>query len=246
MGGMVDQSIKWKRVSTEFVLLVLGVLVALGVDRWVQGLDENRIERDYLERLESDVASNVSTFEFMLSDWEATQQAASDLISILEDPGSRPSDVGLLIVVARAGTTNTGPAQDSNFKDLSTTGNLRLIEDGELRSALVRYFGHQIWAGRPSMDRLDLRFRTFANEHLPVEWIMGHRDLCPASTPAFDCIAADPPSADLIWNTLIHDPSMPRVLNSVKNHAAREVRNLRRWLQQSEGMQEILRSALGS
>jgi len=234
------------RLAAEFFLIVLGVVAALGVDRWVQEIEEDRTERDYLLRLARDVQANDSIFRFMLQDWEASQKAASDLMNVLNDPSSRPPAAGLLAAVARAGATNTGPAQDANFQDLAATGNLRLIRNSDLRVALVHYFGHQIRAGRPSMDRLDLRFRSFAREHLPVEWITEWRVLCPRPTPAFECSATDPPPTDLIWRALTQDPLMPRILNARRNDAAREVAIIQRWVGQSEEMLEKLQAALSA
>jgi hypothetical protein len=222
------------RLAGEFFLVVLGVVVALAIDRWVQEIDDNRNERDYLERLASDVRANESIFSFMLQDWEASQQAASDLLAVIEGSSARPSSTGLLAAVARAGATNTGLFQDASFQDLAATGNLRLIKDPDLRTSLVRYFGRQIQAGRGSFDRLDLRVRTFSREYLPPEWTRSWRELCPASTPAFECSTEDAPSTDLIWRALTQDPEMPRILRVRENDAVRTVVIIQRWLDASE------------
>ena len=227
-------------LSAEFFLIVIGVLAALAVDGWVEERDNARMERDYLQRLSEDVQENISIFRLMLEDWEASQKAAVDLLRVLEVPGSRPSAAGLLAAVARAATTNTGPPQDASFQDVSSTGNLRLITDMGLRTALVRYFGYEIWAGRPSMDRLDLRFRTFAREYLPERWIGESRDLCPSTIPALECTVEDVAPTDLLWLALSQDPSMSRILTAHRNDAAHEVIIIRRWIQQSQEMLEKL------
>ena len=233
-----------RRITGEFFLIVLGVVAALGVDRWVQGIDESRTERDYLERLASDVRANVGVFDYMLRDWEAALAASSDLLAAIENPSSRPSHSGLLAAVARAGATNTRLAQDASFQDLAATGNLKVIKDSSLRLALVNYFGQQILAGRPRLDRLDLRFRTFSREYLPLEWAESWRELCPAEVPTFECTTDNPPSTDLIWNALTQDSTMPRILTSRRNEAARSVIIIRTWLSQSEEMLSTLEEAL--
>lgn len=233
-----------RRIAGEFFLIVLGVVTALGVDRWVQGIDEDRTERDYLERLTSDVRANRGIFEHMLRDWEAALAGSSDLLSVIGDPSTRPSDSGLLAAVSRAGATNTGLARDASFQDLAATGNLKVIKDASLRVALVSYFGQQIQAGRPRLDRLDLRFRTFSREHLPLEWAESWRELCPAETPAFDCTNGGPTSTNLIWNALIQDPTMTRILTSRRNEAARTVILIQDWLRHTEEMLVLLEKAL--
>jgi hypothetical protein len=234
-----------RRIAGEFFLIVLGVVTALGVDRWVQGIDEDRTERDYLERLTSDVRANKGIYEHMLRDWEAALAASSDLLTAVQDSSARPSHSGLLAAVSRAGATNTGLARDASFQDLAATGNLKVIKDSSLRHALVSYFGQQIHAGRPRLDRLDLRFRTFSREYLPLEWAESWRELCPAETPAFDCTTDNPPSTNLIWSALTQDPTMTRILTSRRNEAARTVIIIQAWLSQTEEMLATLEEALG-
>jgi hypothetical protein len=233
-----------KRLTGEFFLIVMGVVVALAIDRWVQAIDDNRSERDYLERLATDVRANQTRFEGMLSDWEAAQQAASDLLAAIEDPSVTPSSVGLLVAVARAGATNTAWFRDASFQDLAATGNLKLIRDPELRTALIQHFGQEVQSGRPSFERLDLRMRTFSREYLPTEWARDFRQLCPAATPAFDCTSDNPPSTDLIWQVLTHDPAMPRILRARQNDAVRTAIFIQRWLDSSEKMLGMLEGAL--
>jgi len=46
------------RLAAEFLVIVIGVLLALGVDRWVAGMDERDQELAYLTGLRADFARN--------------------------------------------------------------------------------------------------------------------------------------------------------------------------------------------
>ena len=46
------------RLAAEFAVIVMGVLVALGVDRWVAGIDERDQELAYLTELRTDFVRN--------------------------------------------------------------------------------------------------------------------------------------------------------------------------------------------
>ncbi len=119
------------------------------------------------------------------------------------------------IAVARLGSVNNAPPRDGTFRDLETTGNLRLITDAELRSAVVTYFSQDLRAGRPAFDdRQDHRLRLFARENLPAEVTFNVFNLCPQETPAFTCDFADPPPMDRVWQRLADDPAMPDLLRS--------------------------------
>jgi len=41
----------WRRLLAEGVVIVLGVLIALAVDRYAQGIDDRRLEQQYLAQL---------------------------------------------------------------------------------------------------------------------------------------------------------------------------------------------------
>lgn len=102
------------RVAPELVVIVLSVVAALGVDRWVQGVDDARAERDYLALVLPEAEANAVIFERMVEDWEAARDAAAVLRGALHED-ARPSDSGLLVAVARAGTVNTSPPRDASF-----------------------------------------------------------------------------------------------------------------------------------
>ena len=241
----MGKGIDVRRVAAEFVLIVIGVVAALGVDRWVQGLDEARAEREYLGLLLADVEANVQIFESMVRDWEAAGEAAGSLQTALTTR-SRPSDSGLSMAVARAGTVNTVPARDGSFRDMEATGNVRLLSDPALRSRVVAYFTQDIRFGRPIIeDRLDLRFRLFARERIPSE-LADHRTLCPSETPSFECELADPPDAEVLWRSLVDDPAMPLILNSRYADSRTGAGVAGNWLESSVELQAALRRALDS
>ena len=233
---------RFQRVAAEFVVIVLSVVAALGVDRWVQGIDDARAERDYLALVLADVEANASIFELMFRDWESASSAAVFLKAALDDD-ARPSDSGLLVAVARAGTVNTIPPRDGSFRDMEATGNVRLISDGELRAQIVAYFTQALTFGRPSIeDRSDLRFRTFYRERIATD-LAGHRSLCPSEIPPFDCRMEDPPATDALWADLSGDTEMRRILNITHADANTAAGFARFWLNSTNELLDRLQEA---
>ncbi|MCG8468318.1 MAG: hypothetical protein MJB57_08925 [Gemmatimonadetes bacterium] len=57
----MKRSIPWGRLALEFFVIVLGVLVALGVDQWVQGLDDDELVEETLRALAAELAENDRT-----------------------------------------------------------------------------------------------------------------------------------------------------------------------------------------
>ena len=56
---------QWPRLVSEFFVIVLGVLVALGVDSWASSSSDRRLEREYLGRLLEDVTYDLGELEFI-------------------------------------------------------------------------------------------------------------------------------------------------------------------------------------
>ena len=102
-----------KRIVAEFLLIVLGVVAALGVDRWVQGVDESRAEREYLALVLSDLEANVAIFEQMAEGWTASRDAGETLAGAIRD-GVRPSDAGLIQLRTEVRTSSNSAKPSSS------------------------------------------------------------------------------------------------------------------------------------
>ena len=158
--------------------------------------------------------------------------------------GVRPSDAGLMMAVYRAGSISTVPPRDGSFRDLEATGNIRLISDHPLRTRIVSYFTQDIRFGRPMLeDRADLRFRTFAREHVPAR-LSGRRS-CPLDMPALDCRFPDAPDGDALWSALTRDPAALLMLNSRLADAIAGAGLTQGWLERTNQLRTEVEAALG-
>jgi hypothetical protein len=54
---------RWAQVVIELALLIVGILVALAVDGWIQDRRDVRTEREYLERLQRDLDRDLAVLE---------------------------------------------------------------------------------------------------------------------------------------------------------------------------------------
>jgi hypothetical protein len=81
---------RWSRVrfaAAEFVVIVAGVLVALGVDEWRQSRRDHALELQYAARLRADLQRDTTRF----ADFERTALAvkADVLMSLMQRAGGR-------------------------------------------------------------------------------------------------------------------------------------------------------------
>jgi len=204
------------RPAAEFLLVVLGVVVGLGVDRWMQNLDERDVAIAALQRTLTDLELNARIFAGQRYDAHRSIESAEALQAMLRGDIPRASDALLVALIDRAGIYNTVPPADSSFRDLQSTGNLRLLRDETLRADIVRYFTYQIQGGRPFLEtRADLRIRTFAHEWTPPDF-SSRSVLCEENPSDVDCVRLRLPEnyGKALWQALSTDAQMPRILNA--------------------------------
>ncbi|KPK65098.1 MAG: hypothetical protein AMS21_05645 [Gemmatimonas sp. SG8_38_2] len=127
----------WTRLIGEFLVIVVGVLVALGVDNWAGAASDRRLEREYLERLLEDVQSDLLQYDFV-ADVSAAGTAHVDsllspgLINELEPDRL----VGAVFIAYRV--RGPAPARPT-FQELVSSGRIGLIRSRAVRTALVEY-----------------------------------------------------------------------------------------------------------
>ena len=141
---MKKPEIRLGRAAREFAVIVLGVLVALGVDGWNQGRKDSALEGDYLQRLEEDVRADTAMQGFVLTAL-AEKAVALELIAGLVDGADLvPEDSGsLLKALAKDGTAfgwGLPALQSVTFEDLTDTGNMNLLRDLQVRARIITYY----------------------------------------------------------------------------------------------------------
>lgn len=142
---MLDQTL-WRKGTrfavTELFVIVAGILVALSIDEWRSDMADNRLEREYLEAIRADLASDLDELELIRSEIKARREAAEILIAIDETnmPRTVAGQVDFVYQIHRAGMLRTFSPSRASIEDLTSTGNLKLIRDRELRKALIDYY----------------------------------------------------------------------------------------------------------
>lgn len=124
----------WVGVAVEIAIVALGVLLAFRVEQWGQRRDHAREEHLFLERLfteygraEEELKLAVAAHERVLRDFSTAFAARSDS-SRLSALSKRP-EFG-----CDAGYFRTAAFNDTIFQELISSGQLRIVEDIDLRN----------------------------------------------------------------------------------------------------------------
>ena len=119
----------WRRLFGEFVVIVVGVLVALWVDQLREARVNAGLEIEYLESLVTDLESDLSQFDEAEVWMRRSEGNAAIVLALYE--GSPPTDdvTDLVVAVETAGWQFVPSITRNTLDDLRSTGNLRLITD---------------------------------------------------------------------------------------------------------------------
>ena len=129
-----------QRLLAEFAVIVIGVLVALAVDQWRQGLDERQLEDEYAARLLEDLRSDTSDYNRLLGDAFLTKRDFLLALSRGEVPSSGADELELAAHLDESTWGGLVEARDAAFSEMVSSGRIGLLASEELRSALANYY----------------------------------------------------------------------------------------------------------
>ena len=143
----LSQSLKtqnWTAIWIEFVLLVVGVFLGIQVSNWNEERELNQKSAVFTERLRNDLIVEAWRFEALNLYYGDVTSNAQRTLAALEGRAVL-SNEALLIAAYRA----TQYAEFSQFKatfdELTSTGNINLIKDLELRKIAMSVYSTKVF-----------------------------------------------------------------------------------------------------
>jgi hypothetical protein len=133
-------AIDLRRASTEFVVIVIGVLVALAVDQWRNENEDRRIEAEYLARIKEDLRTDIDAFHRLEKIFTIKFQTTRDLRDHPESDLLSKSPEELLQDLVSSGYVALPDSISTTFDELMSTGRFALIQSVNQRDALSRYY----------------------------------------------------------------------------------------------------------
>jgi Family of unknown function (DUF6090) len=209
----VLRELRWEHVVVELALLVVGILVALAVDGWIDGRREARVERQYLELLARDLERDLEMLTEVIA-FENAQIDASVTAYRAVRMGVEEADrEAVAEALGQLTSRRTLRLSRATYTDLLSTGNLRLIRNTALRDRIVTLYEQneraQLIRDRNNQEFVDRMYMTyFVDRGLVAP--RPTRDLpgIAASDQRFADRAAVPisPRDDRLWSLPPDDP----------------------------------------
>src|SRR5690349_7662416 len=131
-----------RKAVGEFLVIVLGVGVALAADNWRDERMDRTREREYLARLREELEAGRPLIELHHQRQPAATAALDTLLSMMREGRSR-ADVGLSKIVEASADYEfnaAGVTFDATYREMLSTGGLNLVSSPAVRTAIGRYY----------------------------------------------------------------------------------------------------------
>ena len=165
------------RTAGEFVLIVVGVFIALLLDAMVSERNDGELRSEYVLRLAADINADKQAFEYRIEFFTAVQQFSQEFLDWMQSDA--PVDQSVLLAAFYAAEIWAYVPRTSTYQDLQSTGNLRLIENIELRTRLFEYH-NKIDIVRPGWSPSD-EYREIIRGIIPSDVQAQIRKACPTA-----------------------------------------------------------------
>ena len=131
----------WFTVTVETLMVVLGVFLGLQVNNWNGARAESVRSREYLSRIRAELVADMTELERHRGLWQTGANEGYVAISYAET-GARAgaTDWEILRAFLHASQSFQLSFADTTYSELRSAGELRLIPDADLRSALTDYY----------------------------------------------------------------------------------------------------------
>ena len=126
------------RLVGEFFLIVIGVLVALAVEATLENRQDDKLRDEYIARIQHDMEGDTRAARNRIVFFTDVQRFSGEVLDWLETDA--PVDHDILLASFYAAEVWPFLPNVSTYEDLLSTGNIRLLDNIDLRTSLSAYY----------------------------------------------------------------------------------------------------------
>jgi hypothetical protein len=155
----------WFAVFLDFIIVVVGILIAFQITNWAAERADNARAKTYLQRLGIDMTKDITNAQRKLKFWSQVSAYGTlglDYAETGETNGK--SDWQLLLAFFQASQLDEFTVTDTTYQEMRSAGELSLIKDETLRETLGNYYalsGNYVLTERP-------RYREHVRGKIPI------------------------------------------------------------------------------
>jgi hypothetical protein len=221
--GESEMKLEPRRAVGELAIIILGVLIALWVDELRQMKTDRATEAAYVQGLATDLRNDIAELDSATVWSSRFEAAAGTVLSFLD---GEPKDLDSLVsAVVIAGWQYPPEFSTHTIDDLRSTGNLRLINDPDLKRAVSSYYQaieRYERLRQPLIERVWDGYDSYVGEVLsPSQRLEALRRMYPGEGDLPDTPWPDA-SLDDVRRAFVQNPEIRLSLNDVIYGAAEQ------------------------
>ena len=129
----------WFAVLLDFLIVVVGILIAFQITNWNEARQEATREKAILSQLEEEFTDIKAAIEKQNSIRAGYVDSLGKLVTILVNPDLPANDKIIKTALDAARATGRRPAQSAAYLQLMASGDLAMLSNTELQEVLVSY-----------------------------------------------------------------------------------------------------------
>lgn len=131
----------WTAVAIDFVIVVVGILLALQISEWSQARQDRVRERAYLARMAAELQQSFQDIEASIEIAQEREALGRLLVGSVDDEEPVRADPGrYLLALLKGGYTYSPEIRSHAFDELRSSGDLGLIKDKALLVAITEFY----------------------------------------------------------------------------------------------------------
>jgi len=224
----------WQAVVVEILVVVIGILFALQVDTWNESRKDRNLEQIYLQRLSANLQGDIDGFRNLRRIFQEKFEFIEEIKSgitpehIERDPRAWVERLRYSLYVSLP------TVRSATFDELAGSGQLAILRDLELRSAVADYYAEYELMSRILAQPIG-DYKVLVYESFPGEVLFTWRTA--ESVSAVEDVLQG-------YETLRARPEFEEAANAEVGYAGDLARYSDEFIQRGESLQELITANL--
>ncbi|MBT8271435.1 MAG: hypothetical protein KJO25_05265 [Bacteroidia bacterium] len=134
------KKLDWRYAFGEILIVILGITIAFSLNKWAESSKQHKEKIHYLSNLKNDILTDKAELEKNVELLDEKIRLSADVIAVLgTNSKEKFNTMGNLFTIASL--ANFEP-NDITYQTLINSGDLKLLEDFELRAAIEKHYSN--------------------------------------------------------------------------------------------------------
>ena len=223
----------WTAVAIDFVIVVVGILLALQISEWSQARQDRVRERAYLARMAAELQQSFQDIEASIEIAQEREALGRLLIDSVDDEELVRADPGrYLVALLKGGYTYSPEIRSHAFDELRSSGDLGLIKDKALLVAITEFYTEVREAAQWSYIR-----EARQTEYMKRAAGILHYDQMKRASAAEEFLEASVDEALAARSRMLERPAFIDWLPAMVDRTD-DVYSYRQWLQEAKALRD--------